>query len=198
MWCWHRKHACGTDGLALIKQGEVLKEIPDWRDRLPIVARRRTVPRLIAEDPRSSQDRLFDVLTGDKTPLDAEHNRLLDWLREQDAPASWNQDQHMLVTHTYWLKEAHKALRLKGPFETVSTGRNKTSDINCFAYPRQGGAWVVRRYTPGVAEAATWGKDTSGWTRCFLNRDPGLRAKGRPGYSFTLPLLAPTSPTGEQ
>ena len=147
---------------------------------MPVVAaKRRTVPQLIAaEDPRSDRDRLFDELTGDKIPLDAEHHRLLDWLREQRAPWSWNQDQHMLVTHTYWLKEAHKALGLKGPFETVSTGRNKTTDINCYAHPLRNGAWVVRRYTPGVAEAATWGKDKGGWTRCFLNRDPVAKGRG--------------------
>jgi hypothetical protein len=189
LWIWHRKMR-GTEGLALIKQGEVLRDIPaNWRDQVPVMrGKRPTVPQLVAaEDLRSDRDRLFAELTGDKKPLDAEHNRLIDWLREQGTPSFWNSDKHMLVTHTYWLKEAHKALRLKGRFETISTGRNKTTDINCYAYPLQRGAWVVRRYTPGVAEAVTWGKDSSGWTRCFLNRDPV--AKGRKaGFSVTIPL----------
>jgi hypothetical protein len=72
------------------------------------------------------------------------------------------------------------------------------TDINAFLYALPNGAWVVRRYTPGVAEAATWAKDRGGWTRCFLNREPEPRTVMRPGFSFTIPLLTPTLPTGEQ
>jgi hypothetical protein len=199
LWVYHRKMH-GTDGLTLLKQGEVLTDIPpDWRDRLPVDSgiRRRTMPQLLAvTDNRSDNDRLFDELTGLEVPLDDDHQRLIGWLREQRAPYSWHPDKQMLVTHTFWLKEAHRALGLKGPFETVSTGRNKMTDINAYLYALPNGAWVVRRYSPGVAEAATWGKDRGGWTRCFLNREP--RADVRPGFSFTIPLLTPTSPTGEQ
>jgi hypothetical protein len=206
MWFWHRKMR-GTGGLELIKPGEVLKDIPpDWRDHLDVVGKRRTVPQVLqAEDKRSDRDRLFDELTGQQTAvtLEPEHQKLIDYLSEQRAAWSWHPDQSMLVCHTYWLKQAHKALGLKGPFETVSTGRNKTTDVNCFAFPLRGGAWVVRRYTPGVAEAATWGKDKGGWTRCFLNRVPGQHKPskghgdgGRPGFSFTIPLRTPNAPTG--
>ena len=50
--------------------------------------------------------------------LDAEHEKLIDFLRDNPSAWSWNQDHHMLVTHTYWLREAHKALGFKGTFET--------------------------------------------------------------------------------
>jgi hypothetical protein len=189
LWIWHRK-MLGTDGLALIKQGDVLRDIPpDWRAHVPVVtSKRRTVPQLIAAGgPGSDSDRLLDELTGDETPLDAEHNRLIDWLQEHGAPGSWDKDKQMLITHTYWLKEAHKALGLKGPFETISTGRHKRTDTNCFAYARPFGVWIVRRYTPGVAEAATWHKDKGGWTCCYLNRAPISRGRA-PGFSITIPL----------
>lgn len=200
LWLWHRKMR-GTDGLTLLKQGATLLDIPpDWKDNVNVVIgkRRRTMPQIIqVEDKRTDRDRLFDELTGLEVPLDSEHNRLINWLREQGAPWSWNKDKHMLVTHTYWLKEAHKALGLKGPFETVSTGRNKTHDINCFAYALRNGAWVVRRFTLGVAEAATWHKDKGGWTRCYLNRDPLAKGRGV-RTSFTIPLRTPNTPTGGQ
>jgi hypothetical protein len=195
MWVWHRKMR-GTEGLVLIKQGEVLLDVPpDWRDNVEVVTgkRRRTTPQVLQiEDKRTDRDRLFDELTGIEVPLDAEHNRLVDWLREKQAPCIWHQDRHMLVTHTYWLKEAHKALRLRGPFETISTGRNKSTDVNCFMFALRDGAWVVRRYTPGVAEAPTWGIDRGGYTRCLYNRVPA-DGGGRDGFSFTLPLRTPSA-----
>lgn len=177
LWVWHRK-MIGTDGLKLLKQGEVLKEIPpDWRDHLDVVSgrRRRTMPQVLKiEDTRSDRDRLFDELTGQQinVPLDADHERLLDFLRESRLGWSWNPDHHMLQTHTASLKKAHTALSFKGPFETVSTGRDP-QDINCFCFPMRNGAWVVRRYGNG-AEAATWSKDRSGYMKCYLNRDPDL------------------------
>ena len=166
----------GTDGLALLKQGEVLTEVPpDWRDHVNVVSgrHRRTMPQVLAvEDDRSDRDRAFDELTGLEVPLDADHERLIDFLREQKLGWSWQPDRHMLVTHTACLKKAHAALGLKGPFETVSTGRD-AKDINCFCFPLRNGAWVVRRYG-NAAEAATWARDPGGYTRCFLNRDPDV------------------------
>jgi hypothetical protein len=183
MWLWHRKMN-GSHGLKLVKQGSPFTDVPhDWRNCFT-VGRRRTKPQVFTP---SDRDRLFDELTGKHVPLDADHRRLIDWLDERRTPCSWNEDQQKLVTHTYWLKEAHKALGLRGRFETVSTGRNKDTDINCFAFPLRRGAWVVRRYTQGVAEAATWDKDKAGWTHCYLNREPRAAGRGA-AFSFTLPL----------
>jgi hypothetical protein len=197
-WVWARR-IDGTDGLTLIKQGEPLKDVPaGWRENLPVATgrRRRTVPQvLLTKDRRPDRDRLFDELTGDKVPLDSEHERLIDWLREQRAPMSWHADRNMLVTHTYWLKEAHKALKLRGPFETVSTGRNKTTDFNAYVFPLRNGAWVVRRYGKGVAEATTWHRDRSGHTRSYLNLDPLVKGSGA-GFSLFIPLRTPNTPTG--
>jgi hypothetical protein len=183
MWVWHRKMQ-GTDGLALIKQGEVLTDIPpDWRDHLDVVTgkRRRTMPQVIqVEDTRSERDRLFDELIGQQVavPLDAEHQRLLDYLKENRLGWSWQTDHHTLHTHTASLKKAHAALGLKGPFETNSTGRDP-NDINCYCVPLRDGAWAVRRFGNGANEARTWSKDRQGNMRCFLNREPDLAEAAR-------------------
>lgn len=187
MWIWHRK-MIGTDGLSLLKKGgEIpLEEIPaNWRDHVQVVSgkRARNMPQFIADmQPLfSDADRIFEQITGQRLniPLDAEHRRLVEYLQETGARWWWDSDYHMLVTHTYHLKEAHEALSLKGIFETTATGSERGMDHNCYMFPLRDGAWVVRRYSPGCGEAASWDQDQAGYTRCFFNRKPDLKTAAR-------------------
>jgi len=153
MWVWHRKMA-GTPGLKLVKQGQELTEIPpNWKDHVRVVsgAGRKTVPQFI-EDPNANPalKDMFEEITGQKsrTPLDEEHRKLIAFLHENKACGWWEQDHHMLITHTIHLREAHEKLGLKGVFKTNAKGENYGADHNCFAYPLRRGVWVVRRYTP--------------------------------------------------
>lgn len=179
MWIWHRK-MFGTDGLELIKRGDILTEIPsNWRDHVKVTQRKRnkTLPSFIEE---RTQD-VFEELTGQRTfvKLDEEHRKLIDFLHESGASYWWDQDHHMLVAHTYDLQQAFNELGLRGVFTTVSTGREHGSDHNCFLFPLRKGGWVVRRYTPGATESSTWDQDARGWTRCYFNIDPDLRLAAR-------------------
>lgn len=181
MWVWHRKMA-GTNGLQMIKQGDILYDVPaNWRDHVKVVSgkRRKTMPSFIADQQKidDNESTTFDELTGqlDRIPLDNEHKRLIEYLRERGAMWWWDQDHHMLVTHTFHLKEAHEDLQLKGIFDTNSVGTEKGADYNCYSFPLRRGAWTVRRFTPGVQEHPTWEQDGAGWTRCFLNREPDLK-----------------------
>lgn len=178
MWVWARKME-GTNGLELIKDGRplYLAEVPkNWKDHVKVIdgSRRRN---LVQDIPQSA----FEELAGqrNRTPLDEEHKELISWLTKADAVWWWDQDHHMLVTHTYWLKQAHVELQLRGIFETMSEGREKSFDHNCFAFPLRRGAWVVRRYSQGCQEHDSWHQDGAGWTRCFLNRDPDLSTAAR-------------------
>lgn len=180
MWIWARKMT-GTDGLSLIKQGKKLKNIPpNWRDHIKVVTgyRRKNLPHDIE---KLGQGDLFEELSGQRPiiNLDDEHKRLIEYLTEIDALWWWDQDHHMLVTHTIHLKEAHEALNLKGIFETLSTGKEHGKDHNCYAFPLRKGAWSVRRYTPGVQEHESWDQDGRGWTRCYYNREPDLATAAR-------------------
>ena len=175
MWVWHRKMK-GTDGLSIIKRGCVLRDIPvNWRDHAEVIKgkRRRNLPQDINE---STDESTFESLTGQrpKVPLDAGHKALIEFLRESDALWWWDQDHHMLVTHTASLARAHEALSLRGVFRTNSEASN-LEEQNCFAFPIRRGGWVVRRYTPGVGESDTWDQDGNGWTRCYFNREPDLK-----------------------
>jgi hypothetical protein len=174
MWVWHRK-MLGTDGLTLVKAGEVLDTVPkNWRDHVKVITKRgrKNLPQEIIESGKSDD---FMELTGQRpyVPLDADHKRLIDWLRSNKALWWWEQDHHMLVTHTFWLKKAFDALNLKGIYETTSEGRD-LNEQNCFAFPLRRGAWVLRRYSQGASEHDCWDQDSNGWTRCFYNRPPDL------------------------
>lgn len=183
MWVWHRKME-GTNGLELIKQGEKLTEIPpNWRDHIPVITGKRTknLPQFIEECEISDSEKLFAELTGQrpKTPLDVDHKRLIDWLKDHGAVWWWDNDHHMLVTHTIYLKEAHEELGFKGVFRTIATGKDRGNDQNVFGFPMRKGAWVFRRYSPGVAEDATWDQDPNGWTRTYFNREADLASSSR-------------------
>lgn len=178
LWVWHRKMR-GTDGLALIKASDVYCDVPlNWRDHINVVrgARKKTLPMKIEESTIVGIEQLFDDLTLQRTniPLDEEHKKLIKYLEENNCVAWWDQDRHMLVTHTIHLKEAHTDLRLKGIFDTLSTGKDRGGDHNVYCHPMRKGAWAVRRFTPGVAEHASWTQDGSGWTMCYFNRQPDL------------------------
>lgn len=170
MWIWHRKMR-GSDGLTCIKQGVKLTEIPsNWRDHIKVVSgkRRKNLPQNIQADT-------FEELAGQRprTPLDEDHKKLIQYLRDHDALWWWDQDHHMLVTHTFWLKRAHDQLGLRGFFDTISPASD-TNEQNCFCFPMRKGAWSVRRYSQGVSEHESWDQDASGWTRTYLNREPDL------------------------
>lgn len=183
MWCWHRKMA-GTNGLTLLKQGTPLKEIPvNWRDHLNVITSRskKIVPSFIAASEVSGIDKMFEELTSSRTkiPLDSVHQQLIQYLHETHAQAWWDADNHCLVTHTIHLKEAHEHLKLKGIFKTISQGRERGNDHNLFMSPIHNGAWVVRRFTPGVAEDVTWSVDNKGFTKCYFNMEPDLQTAAR-------------------
>lgn len=179
MWVWHRKCE-GTDGFALIKQGRPMLESeipPNWKDHVKVVSRQRR--KNLPQDLESPEE--FEGLAGQRprTPLDEEHRKLIQFLKDSEALWWWDQDHHMLVTHTFHLKQAHDDLSLKGYFNTMSKGREKGIDHNCFAFPLRQGGWAVRRYSRGVQEHPSWEQDGAGWTRCYLNREASLGTAAR-------------------
>lgn len=181
IWIWHDKfeNAGGINGpgLKLIKKGEVLYDIPvNWRDHIKVISggRRKVTPAFVESTEEVDE---FMELCGQrpKIPLDVDHKKLMAWLEENRSSGrdSWfDADNHMLVCHTLDLEKAFKALGLRGIFSTKSSG---SSAQNCFAFPMRKGVWSVRRHSQGVQETECWEQDASGWTRCYLNREPDLK-----------------------
>jgi hypothetical protein len=187
MWVWHRKMLMPDgerkpESLLLIKQGEKLKEIPtEWKDYIDVVSgkRRRTVPFFVkGQDESAGGYDEFEELSNQrpKIPLDAEHQKLLDWIQTSTPGGSWwRDDHHMLVTHTYTLKLAHKALNLRGSYDTLALGTEHGSDHNCYLFPMPRGAWRARRFTKGCTEHSFWTQDGRGWTSIWFNKLPDFK-----------------------
>lgn len=172
LWVWHRDAKPG--GFDLVKQGTPLTKVPEnWRDHQTVVEGKhhRVKPPSEADNPET-----FDELVSrmKHTILDTDHMRLIDYLRTQPCYTSWDSDRNMLVTHTAALVGAHKALKLKGIFYTISDGKGGSGDKNCFMFPIRNGAWVVRRFGLNAKEHAAWQRDANGWTRCLFNHPAEL------------------------
>lgn len=172
MWVWHRK-MIGTNGLELLKSGTVIDEIPyNWREHEAVIrgSRKKAKPLFVIDDKLDE----FDELCGqyNRVKLDDVHRKLLEYLETANAQAWWDNDHNMLVAHTYDLKKAFATGNFIGYFDTLATGREQGHDHNCFLFPLRNGAWVVRRFSPGIQEASCWDQDSSGWTRTWFNRTP--------------------------
>jgi len=184
IWIWHRKFesvgGVTGPGLKLIKQGERLADIPiNWRDHIRVTsgAKRKSKPGFIEE----GEVDWFEEMCGQhpKVQLDEAHRKLIEFLESSGALWWFDNDHHMLVCHTFDLMKGHEALSMRGVFKTMAQGRQAGGDQNCYCFPQRKGAWVVRRHTKGVAEAESWEQDGSGWTRCYLNKDPDLKIAAR-------------------
>lgn len=188
LWVYHRKieENPSARGLELLKKGDILTDITlGWREQIPVIKgiRKKAIPSFInaeiLNDPDTEvtdSETEFLELTGQrvKTPFDKEHQKLVKWLIDNGHYCTYNQDFHLLVTHTSSLKRAHEELQLKGIFDTLAQG-SEPGDHNCYLWPLKHGAWVAKRYNPGVAESPNWFIDASGYTSCYFNREPDLR-----------------------
>jgi hypothetical protein len=166
--------------LSLIKPGIRIPESeipPNWQDHIKVVSGKRK--KIGTGKSDDVVEKTIEDLADQRAhvKLDDEHKKLLDYLKDS-FPGRWwwDTDHHMLVTHTAALKSAHETLQLRGIYETSTT---ESSEINCFCFPMRRGGWSVRRYSKGVRESSTWDQDGSGWTRCYLNREPDLATAAR-------------------
>ena len=177
LWVWNRKMT--SDGLALVKRGSMLTDIPaNWKDHIPVIKgnRRKNLPRYIENEAE------FDETNNSRNhvKLDDEHKKLFEYLEIEDAQWWFDQDRHMIVSHTYDLKVIHEKHKLHGVFDTVATGKD-APDHNCYLTPiaKPRGAWIVRRYTKNIAEKENWNQDSKGWTTCYFNRPVTLALSSR-------------------
>ena len=168
MWIWHRKMTDTNNGLKLIKKGILLEDIPNWQEHIEMVKRGKSAPKDF--DPL--------VLAKSHVTLDAEHRKFITYLQDHECLWWWDNDKNMLITHTYYLAQAHEALVMKGLFRTNAIG-TELPDQNCFLFPLRQGGWVVRRHSKGCTEDSLWELDESGWTRCYLNVDTDLKTAAR-------------------
>lgn len=185
MWVWHRKMTKENQGLVLLKSGTKLTDIPiNWKDHIKVISgeRKKLLPRFLdGSSGDSPVEKKFNDLSHQfpRVPLDDEHRKFIEFLEKKATGSWWDADNYMVVTHTFWLKEAHETLGLRGKFNTSSAGTEAPNDINCFLFPLRRGGWVARRYSLGVQEHDSWDQDGRGWTRTYYNTDPTLSSAAR-------------------
>jgi len=166
LWCYHRKQE-GTQGLTYIKKGEkfsVSKVPKNWKEHIGVCNRTK-------KKTRSGDKTLESLSSGLKSFfLDEYHLLILKWFSHNaEKDWWWDNDYSMLIAHTWDLKKCHTDLKLRGIFETNSSG---STEQNCFAFPSRNGSFVVRRHGSKTNEANTWIIDESGWTKCLFNSEP--------------------------
>lgn len=152
-WIYHTERA--ENGFQLVKQSTAF--MPDgWDSEFP-----QHVKTGAAEAPEHVP-----------LPLTPKHQELIDWLT-RNGRGEWKNGR--LVTHTYSLLLASqdKALKVKGSFSTLATGKDGPSDRNCFCYPDADGSWRVYRLGPRgkpTKEHESWWRSSGGFTTCWFNR----------------------------
>ena len=175
LWVWSRRGKGNAQAFSRVKKGRVLlsDEVPpNWKDHINVVAG--TTRRSKMGTVPDGQLTALEMLTGQypRLPLDSGHKELMKFLDDNNCTWWWDKDMYMLVTHTVHLAKAREELGYLGVFETKSS---HSTEQNCFCFPLNNGAWVVRRYGKSVREAVTWDLDSSGWTRCYFNQKPTLK-----------------------
>lgn len=170
LWVWHRKAIPNKSFKCIKRHTEILNDsdVLNWQEHLSKVNKS-----ILTPTKTTHIDEL--VAAQRRINLDEEHILLLKWFESSNALWWWDDDKNMLVCHTIDLKTAHKELKLKGLYDTISSGKDQGRDQNCFVFPTINGSWVIRRHTKGCPETTCWFNDSSGWTTCYYNRSPTFK-----------------------
>ena len=174
LFCWSTRASEAKRSYELLKPStQVLTEadLPGWRATV-LPPRTRAAKGSPGEDESSAEwDELcsaFPVIE-----KDAEHARILEEYVSRGWPLSWLADKRCYRIHVAGLAEVHEALGLRGIFETVSAGNDKTRP-NGYAFLRPNGALFVMRFqTP--TEASCWSVNDNGRPYIIYNATPDLR-----------------------
>lgn len=178
LWVWHREASREKRSFEVIKEAteKFICDTDVWKDFISTTRRKNITPKRLADNERQYKDLVSRTKV---TKLDDEHRELIAYLAEIDHTAWWDAERNMLITHTYTLKKAHQALKLRGIYDTTSTGKEAPNDHNCFCFPDKAGSWKVFRYTLGASEHKSWSKSPAGWTYIEYNRLPTLESLAR-------------------
>ena len=174
LWVWHRKSE-GTNGLEVMNDNGKFpsSRLPkNWKDHVKVVKTK-------GKHKKTDLDNGLGKLATSQAELelDLNHRRVLKWLGQKaEFTFYWETDHQLVVAHTKDLLSCHKALGLKGLFETDSSGG---SDQNCFMFPVKEGGWVVRRFGQHVQEHDAWITDEMGWTKIAYNITPTFESSCR-------------------
>lgn len=180
MWIWHRKMTTENRGLELIKAasckiGHI--DLPtNWKDHVDVVRRKRAKVGVSGVDNEDKFDKL--AAAQQSIVLDEGHHRVIEELKALRYACEWVSDHNCARIHTKALEELKEVMAIRGVYQTNSKGSDPNTP-NAFMFPLPEGGWSVYRFSPGIAEAATWEQDGEGWTTCQFNVDADLKMAAR-------------------
>ena len=170
-WIWSTRANEENGGFSMVKQATrdlPASEIPDWT-KLP-AKRMKMRPKVVAYDEDGVEVAGNNILgyTDEQIVLGKEHMRIIRALEESGFSFNHVQEHDLFHTHTAALRQVHKKLGLKGPFQTVASGEGNEKP-NCFIRPVNGGGFSVFRFGKGTPEHLLWDQTTP-TTWCSFNQ----------------------------
>ena len=170
-WFWSIRATPENQGFSMVKQATrdlTADEIPDWTN-LP-AKRMKMRPKVVAYNESGTEIEDNNILgyTDEVVVINKDHMRIIHAL--EDTKFSFNpvEEHNLFHTHTAALREIHKKLSLKGPFQTVASGQGNEKP-NCFIRPQNGGGFSVFRFGKGTPEHLLWDQMTL-TTWCSYNQ----------------------------
>lgn len=178
MWLFHRKMTAENQGLALIKPAtRPFTEVEGWEAHIDVVRERRHTVKIKGLD-NEEEEKFNDLASAHRrVPLDAKHKEIIAGLDSSGYATTWVTDHHLLQTHTKAFDKVYKTQDIIGPYDTQSEG-TRASDINCFAFPLDNGAWKIVRFGGPQPEKDTWVRGEKN-TWCLFNTSPPLEVAAK-------------------
>jgi hypothetical protein len=170
-WIWSIRATEANQGFAMVKQAARdldRTEIADWT-KIP-AKRMKMRPKVVAYDEEGAEVAGNNILgfTDEQIVLNKEHMRIIRALEESGFSFNPVPEHDLFHTHTAALRNVHRKLGLKGPFQTLASGKGNEKP-NCFIRPVNGGGFSVFRFGKGTPEHLLWDQTTP-TTWCSFNQ----------------------------
>lgn len=193
MWICSKRATKENGGLTLVHAADhPLTDYPkDWRDQLEVVTRKRKCARLRGTHTAEEAERIENENRDrPRVELDARHREFMERYGKTGYEGYWQQDHYCFVGHTFAIAQVFPEMKMKGVYQTLSKGTDKTKP-NCWMHPLPCGSWRIFRFGE-PEEAPTWDDSPGGWKTCTLNLTPSFRQVEKAFGAARLP-----STTGE-
>ena len=170
LWIWDRRATSENRGFELLKPAtKILTPAdlpPNWRDHLDVVRGKRSRVWTGGDDNECAE-------LASKVAMDDEHRRLFEAYKQTGFVLIYNPDLCLWQCHTAGWAKVHKALGLRGFFETNSDGTDPGTP-NCYVFLRPDGMLLIVRFN-SQQEHSSWGRTAKGERSCLFNRPVDLR-----------------------
>lgn len=191
IWVWHTDAIDNPKSFIVLKKatenftGDLLPN--NWLDHTEVVTKKRHKIRVngLSSNDEDSFNNLAN--SNQNAPLTRFHEAVLNDLYNSGYTTIWNQDYHVVQTHTCAFKKIieENPGKYKGFFETISGGTDPGS-FNCFAFPLPDRGFRVFRFGTNTKEHSFWKRGDTSWTFTYFDCLPSFDEIARAIEGFDL------------